>query len=338
MNVTELAKVIETQEHVFSRAQVLDHGGSDNDITRLLRRREWAQVHPGVYVDHTGPLTREQHEWAAVLYCAPAALTGRSALRRYGVRLGREADPADALDVVQVAVARNRRVESRPSIRTVRLLRFEEDVLANLSPPRVRVEQVVLDLASAAADEAAAVSVICAAAQSRRTTAGRLLSALEVRPRLRHRALLRRILADVASGTYSVLEREFLLRVERPHGLPSGDRQRQVRVGRSNTYRDVEYAAQATIVELDGRIGHELVIDRWDDLERDVRGLTAGALTTRLGWAQVLEPCRTAHAVARILVTRGWVGQPRACSTTCAMGSIRGVQPAPGASQPPQSD
>jgi hypothetical protein len=325
--------VLAQQEHVVSRAQVLELGGTDRDITRLLRRRVWAQVHPGVYVDHTGPPTREQHEWAAVLYCAPAALAGRSALRRYGVRLGRDADKDEPADLVHVAVARHRRVESRPTIRTVRLSRFEDDVLTNLSPPRVRLEMVVLDLA-AASDEMDAVAVISASVQGRRTTPDRLLAALELRPRLRHRSLLRRVLVDVASGAYSVMEREYLLRVERPHGLPIGNRQRHVRRGRSNTYRDIEYVGLEVVVELDGRLGHELARDRWDDLERDLDSLVAGAVTARLSWAQVLDPCRTAHAIAALLVSRGWDGAAKPCSPTCPL--IGGVQLAPGASQTPQ--
>lgn len=331
MNLSRFSAILHRQDHVFCRAQVLECGGTDNDVTRMLRRREWAQVHRGVYVDHTGPLTREQHEWAAVLYCAPAALTGRQALKKYGVRLGRDADREEPPGIVDVAVARHRRVESRPGIRTVRLARFDKDVLTNLSPPRVRLEQIVLDLA-ATSEEAGAVAVLCAAVQCRRTTPDRLLDALELRPRFRHRALLRKILADVASGAYSVLEREYLLRVERDHGLPSGERQRHVRVGRSNTYRDVEYVGLHTVIELDGRLGHELALDRWDDLERDVDALSAGAITARLCWAQVLEPCRVAAAVSRILVARGWGGVAKPCSPGCP---ISGAQLAPGASHTP---
>lgn len=159
MDMHPLLRLLEQQADLLSRAQVLEHGGSDNDIARMLRRREWSQVHPGVYVGHTGPLTREQHEWAAVLYCAPAALTGRSALRKYGVRVGREGDRPAGPEIVHVAVARHRRVESRPGIEPVCLSRFEEDVLENLSPPRVRLEHVVLDVASASREESAAVAV-----------------------------------------------------------------------------------------------------------------------------------------------------------------------------------
>jgi hypothetical protein len=90
-----------------------------------------------------------------------------------------------------------------------------------------------------------------------------------------------------------------------------------------------------TIVELDGRLVHELALDRWDDLARDVDALVSGALTLRLGWAQVLQPCRAASVVAAILIERGWRGTPAACSSKCPVTAIRGAQPAPGARDTP---
>lgn len=108
-------------------------------------------------------------------------------------------------------------------------------------PPRVRLEDAVLDVASDARDEAAAVAVLADACQSRRTTAGRLWRRLSARPKLPRRKFLSALLVDVASGAYSVLEHRYLTRVERPHGLPTGRRQRVVRTGRGAAYRDVEY-------------------------------------------------------------------------------------------------
>ena len=132
------------------------------------------------------------------------------------------------------------------------------------------------------------------------------------------------------------MEREYLLRVERPHALPAGSRQRRVRIGRSSAYRDVEYVQHDTIVELDGRLGHEAATDRWSDLERDIESAVAGSLTVRLGWGQVLAPCRVAAAVHRVLVTRGWTGRPSGCSPTCPVSRIDGAEHAPGARQTPQ--
>lgn len=78
-----------------------------------------------------------------------------------------------------------------------------------------------------------------------------------------------------------MLEHRYLTRVERPHGLPVGRRQRTVRVGRTAAYRDVEYRGLAAVVELDGRFGHELAADRWADLDRDITSLLVGDTTMR---------------------------------------------------------
>jgi hypothetical protein len=59
--------------------------------------------------------------------------------------------------------------------------------------------------------------------------------------------------------------------VEGAHGLPTTARQRRVRVGRANAYRDVEYLGLATVVELDGRLG--------------------GAVLRSQGWSGQLRQC-----------------------------------------------
>lgn len=325
MDDDALGAFIHRQNGVFSRSQVLLAGGDDAVIRRRIRRHEWRQVHLGVYVNHTGPLDDRQREWAAVLYYAPAALGGGSALRRYGVRTGRDSEP-DHEVAIEIAVDRARRVRSLPGVRVRRITRFPDRVLANLSPPRLRLEDAVLDVAGSAGDEATAVGVLADACRSRRTTAARILRALDGRERMRRRAFLRSVLDDVASGAHSLLEWRYLVHVERQHGLPRGKRQRQVRAGRTRAHRDVDYLDLHTIVELDGRLGHTLAGDRWSDLDRDVHAATGGSITLRLGWRQVLEPCRLAAAVATILIARGWRGRPVGCSPTCPVELISGVE------------
>ena len=68
-------------------------------------------------------------------------------------------------------------------------------------------------------------------------------------------------------GTRSVLERDFMLRVERPHGLPRGSRQaRDTSASGTSIYRDVLYDAFAVAVELDGRAWHSSAEDRDRDM------------------------------------------------------------------------
>ena len=103
----------------------------------------------------------------------------------------------------------------------------------------MRIEHAVLDVAAEAPDELAAIAVMSDAVRARRTTAARLLEALSSRSRIPRRSFLLSVLHDVAEGTCSVLEHGYLDRVERAHGLPSG--QRQVRESsRGPLYRDVD--------------------------------------------------------------------------------------------------
>lgn len=314
---------------MVARRQLVELGCTDADLARLVRRRALARVHRGVYVDHTGPLTAEQRAWAAVLFFWPAALCHETALAwDLNERRVRDAQ-------VHVAVDSSRRVSKLAGTTVHRVTGFDALVLDNLSPPRVRVEQAALEVAATARSERRAVAVLADACQSHRTTATRLLRRLDAMPRLRHRRLLRMVLRDVASGAYSVLERKYLCRVERLHGLPTGRRQHRASAGRAIWFRDVEYVDQRVIVELDGRLGHSAADDRWADLDRDVSAVVSHRITIRLGYGQVLQPCRVATALAQVLIARGWAGRPRPCGPDCPVVPIDGDSHAPGESNSP---
>jgi hypothetical protein len=133
----------------------------------------------------------------------------------------------------------------RPGARSPRSVR---------APPRLTIEDTVLDL-SATASEADLVSLMTTAVQRRKTTPRRLLAAMNERSRYKYRKLVTDILSDVAAGAESPLEMRFLHDVERPHGQPRGNRQRS---RRGLPYAsDVGYDECQLLVELDGRKGHE---------------------------------------------------------------------------------
>ncbi len=120
------------------------------------------------------------------------------------------------------------------------------------------------------------------------------------------RAVLAGVLEDVATGTCSVLEHGYLTLVERPHGLPRGERQAEERDqdGR-RMFRDVRYP-DGSVVELDGRLHHDSVVARDRDLDRDLDVAVSGRRTVRLGYGQVFgRPCRTAARLAVILGAGG---------------------------------
>lgn len=320
-----LAETLADQDGVIGRHQVLAHGFTQNDIRRRLRRREWVLVHPGVYVDHTGRLTWKQRAWAAVLVAWPAALAGESALRAASGpgRAPRPGMPEDA--PIVVAIDRRRTIKSVDGVVFRPTARITARVQWNTSPPRMRLEEALLDLASITTDRETPISLLSDAVQARLTTAERLIDSLTARPRITRRIYLMAILTDVRDGTCSVLEHAYLHQIEQRHGLPLGTRQAPFEAPRRG-FRDVDYTPWPLLVELDGRIGHSRSRDRDRDLERDLDALVLQqARTVRLGWGQVLDrPCETARKIAHLLTAAGWAGTFTPCPA-CPPG------PAPGA-------
>jgi hypothetical protein len=283
------------QDGVIARAQALELGLRPHDLARLRRRREWSSLRPGIFVDHTGEPSWRQLAWAAVLGHWPAGLFGRSALTESG-------NPSEA---VHVAIDRTRgRPRPVPGVVVHFVCRLDEKVRWNLSPPRMRVEEAVLDVAAAAATDVDAVAVLAGACGSRRTTAPRLLDVLAGRKRMARRAWIEAVLCDVAAGTHSVLEHRYLA-LERAHGLPAAMRQRREVTAEGVVYRDASYGATAT-VELDGRAAHGRWDQRESDLKRDLETAATGGTTVRLGFRQLFgEGCRTLALVVRFLRSRG---------------------------------
>jgi hypothetical protein len=307
----DVPTLLMNQSGVISRRQVLAAGEKPHDIRRRLRNREWAVVHPGVFASHTGPLTWQQRAWAAVLSAGHgAALCLQSALRAHEGK-GR-AGQDDRL--IHVAVARDRSLIAPDGVRLHRMVDLPGRVQWNRSPPRIRYDDTVLDLA-ARAGRLDSIARLADACGTRRTTAARLRDRLDERKRIANRDWLRSVLSDVADGTCSVLEHGYLDLVERPHGLPTGKRQAVRDLGNGRVYRDVDLPGLGLRIELDGKLFHTSTEDRDRDLERDLDAVVAEDGTTiRLGFGQVYDrPCVTAAKVAVIARKRGWDGEPTRC-------------------------
>jgi hypothetical protein len=305
--LSELADLLDLQSGVISRRQALAiPGESEASIRRRLRRREWVLIHPGVYVDHTGPVTWQQRAWAGVLAVAPAALCHESALRAADGP-GRRGYDDDG--PVHVAIDHRRTVTAPEGVVVDRMRNFKKRTQLNSSPPRVRIEHAVLSCAAQAAQDRDAISVLSDAVRSRRTTAARLLEALDSHRRIARRTLLAGVLTDAANGTHSVLEFEYLRRIERAHGLPRPMRQSRERSGDTSIYRDAEYPDYGIVIELDGRLGHTSAAERDSDFERDLDTALTQRTTIRIGWIQVIErSCPTARKMADLLRQKGWQG------------------------------
>src|SRR5262249_36107150 len=147
-------------------------------------------------------------------------------------------------------------------------------------PPQTRVEETILDLTDAARTVDDACAWVFRGLQRRKTTQDNLARAPDRRARMRWRAELSQRAAPHAAGLHSILERRYHKDVERPHGLPIGERQSRYRRGDHNEYRDVFYAAFLTAIELDGRLTHPGET-RWQDIGRDNAATADGIITLR---------------------------------------------------------
>ena len=294
------------QQGVVSRRQIEDFGGKESDIRRMVRRRELAPVHPGVYVTHTGSLSRRQREWVAVLTAWPAALTNDSAL------------PRPMSTAIHIAVHLGRDVKVPRFVVPHRTANLDELVDWRAGPPTVQLDHALINVMSSQVkrdDVAAAYAALTANVFTRLTTPESLLNALEARPRVAARSTIVGLIEDLRDGLCSVLERGYVYRVERPHGLPRGRRQARSHAAGKPTDHDVRYDRYGVIVELDGRAFHDSARARDVDAGRDLAELaTAERLTARVTYGLVFrEQCHTARWIAQILRRQGWRGEFRRC-------------------------
>jgi very-short-patch-repair endonuclease len=289
------------QAQVVSAGQVAALGLGLRSVDRLIAQQHWTRLAPGIYHTGTGSPTWLGLAWCGVLLGGTGARLGlASAGHLWGL--------VEAPRTITVLVPWERRILPRAPWRFQRERSGVRDSRSPGDPPRTTIEETVVDLC-AAAQPGELVDLLTTAVQTRKTTAPRILAALDRRSQVRYRGLLRDILCDVADGAESVLEVRYVRDVERAHGLPRGSRQHRGRRGRA--HRDVLYEEFATIAELDGIIHAR---QRFRDNRRDNAALLDGEVTLRYGWSDVTErPCQVAFEVAAVLRSRGWAGFPTRC-------------------------
>ena len=299
-----LTRLAAQQAGLVTLQQALGLGLSRQTLRRLLRDDHWRRLATGLFSTVPVPPSWETLAWGGTLLGGPHARLGPEAS---GHLYGLVRKPPRPIDVLVPADAPVRVagpwrfVRERDGVRPAR---------SPGSPPRLTAECAVLDLANqrSAGDVA---GLMTAAVQQRLTSPERVQRLLETRARQRHRQLIMGMLAEVAAGVESYLEMLYLRTVERPHGLPRGERQDPS--GDLPYERDVKYDRYGLIVELDGKLGHDGE-GRFRDMNRDNRHALRDELTLRFGYYDVSgRPCPVAFQVYLALVKRGYSQPFRRC-------------------------
>ncbi len=297
----ELRLIALNQSDLITTGQAASTGFGEDALDRMVRDGHWRRCANGLYDTAPGHGTVEKRIWSAALRAdSPCAIGGDAALRLHG--LDRSVDRV----VVWVPPDRRPRSEADLKVRRDKLGRVDR---AQGSPPRIRVEEALVDVGQRLAVEAL-VAVLADANRLRLTTLTRVRRCLDVRRRVRHRELFAAILSDL-EGIESTLEYVYRRDVERAHGLPAGSRQNSVSAG---TRTDVVYEEYELLIELDGRLGHVDGSSAFRDLRRDNAHAVRRLFTLRYGSADVRgKACEIAQQVGAALQVRGWPGMLRAC-------------------------
>lgn len=286
------------QARVISIEQAKPLGLTTTQLRRYLDEGHWTRLAHGIYLVGPPPPDWFSLLWAGALYAGPAAaVAGLAAARLWGLT---------AHEQTPISIILPHSARARADSAWWEFTRRRSSFRIVGSPPRLSVEQTVLDLCRLEPERSA--HWVTQAVGARRTTVVRLRTELADLQRHPARRQLGQLLADVGQGAQSPLELVYLRDIERAHGLPAG--RRQARSG--GFWVDVAYDL-GLMVELDGRRGHGGA-DAFRDMDRDNFHAMHGIGTLRFGWQQCqAEPCRVATMVAVRLQALGWVGEMSSC-------------------------
>jgi len=300
------------QGGVITRRQAIQAGLSADKISWLLKRGDWSQVHRGVYVTFTGPVSRSARLWAAVLYAGRGAYLSHETAAEFN-GLSDDESPA-----ISVTIPASRRISAPPDVVIHLSSRKAMTWRPPGTPPYTMAEETVIDLVQAAATEDDVIALLTRGYGRRLLADDQLRSLARARKKLRWRRELDEIIPLAAGGAHSSLEYRHDRDVQRAHGLPEPVKQDRFRKPDGSWgYRDRCYPQYGRLViELDGRRFHPDE-QRGSDTERDNQSAVTGA-TLRYGWDDVTRrACETAEQEASALRNRGWAGTLTPCSLSC---------------------
>jgi hypothetical protein len=274
----ELAHLVRAQAGLVARRQLTAHGLDWDSADRHIRARRWIARTPRVISTTTGPLSREQQLWLAVLHAGPRSMLGAlTAAQVHGLR-GWERDDVTVLVDDELSFEPVHGIHFFRSRRPFELLRSPHPGL-----PRCQLEPAVLLWAGYDATPRAAHGVLAASVQQRLTTPDRLLAWVDRLQPLRRAKPFRRTLGDIAGGAQSGAELD-VRRMCRKFSMRPPDRQR-MRTDRAGKRRwtDCEWDlpdGTTLVLEVDGSF-HLEVRQQAEDFKRARRITTRTRIVVR---------------------------------------------------------
>jgi hypothetical protein len=212
------SELASAQAGVLSWRQLGELGVPRGLVRNKVASGRWARRTEEVFTTTTGPLSREQRLWLAVLHCGPHAVVGGlAAAAVHGLKNWERDD-------VCVIVANDDSFEPVDGVEIFRTRR-RLGLMRHPSPlPTCRLEPAVLLWAAHTPAVRSGLGVLAAVVQQRLTTPEALASWVDLLKPLRRAPAMRALLADLAGGSQSLAEVD-VVRMCRENGLRVPDRQ-----------------------------------------------------------------------------------------------------------------
>lgn len=271
-------------------------------LVRLeLSTGRWQQAGRQTVVVHNGPLSAPAQRWVAVLEVgARAALDGVTALQQAGVT-------GLSDEELHVSVPKGATPSHPPGVRVHETRRFRELDVVPAGIRRVRPATAAVRAALWASSDRQATYFLILVVQQRAARVVDVADAVALVRRHRRRALLRRVVAELAAGVRALSELDVAEDLRR-RGLPEPARQVVRRRPSGVEYLDCDLPAYGVTLEIDGA-GHEEPWQRLSDLVRDIGLAADGRTVIRLPMATyALDRERVLDALEGLLTVRGWRG------------------------------
>lgn len=290
---------------VLTRVELDRAGVSAQERRSQCAAERWRQLRNGaVALDH-GPLVGEA-AWreALVLVADQARLGGITALQAAGLK-GLDDDD------IHIWVEKSSRKGLGPRTRGIVVHESRrwgaEDAVVVRDLPRARPEVAAVQAALWASTPRQASLFLVMPVQQRLVTAEQCCVVMERVRRHRFRHTLALVLADIAGGSHSLNELDFL-RFCRREGLPEPARQVLRKGPDGRRYLDAEWTAYGVKVEVQGAGHGELLQALEDDLRLIDLACEPGAAVSVSVLSLRTNPAMVARALRRLLVSRGWSG------------------------------
>lgn len=308
----QLVTISDAQSGVLSRTQLNSVGWNDEAIAYAIRTRRLARLARGVFNTATGDPSWLAQAWAAHLKCGPDSyLTGYSALYLHGY--GIQAHP------IRIAIPSTGRRVATPLAEVVRH-RKRRAITHRQTLPVARAAEALLDVVQHLTSPLEVRNLVADVYQNRVLALDDLSTILSQR-NVRHRRVVSETLDHLKNGQTTALEIPGVKRIIKAHGLPAGRGQMTIDYGGQQQIVDYAFPEYSTIIEFDGRLGHDDATGSFRDMQRDNRAMLLGYRTLRFGMTDVNEnACLAAIQVVQSLHLGGWLDFPNKCRSDCPVG------------------